>query len=584
MLWAHALGLAVVLAALVPWLGAGAIMSADEGAVLAQLEVLDATGGWALPNPLPTVDPDGRWFGLEKSETNGADLFPYAKHAAYPAAVRPLYAIGGKGAVVAASAAGTWAAAVLAALLARRLDRRLDVATLWTVGIVSPLFFDSFWAIAHSIGAAFATGAVLAATGAAGAVGGRRVGGGLAAVAVGVVGAAWFRSEGVLLGLALGAAVALVSVAPAVAAWRHGRAPDGARARSGRDVLAAVDRRGLAVAVTAGAAALAAWWTDARWSSRIIGTSVEPFRVRTGSEGWVAGRLEGLWNTVLRPQLSTPNLTWALLTAMATLAVIAAVYARRRPSEDALIRTAAVAAALCALVALALPKAPVPGLAVAFPMLPVGLVLVRRPTLRSTAASIALATFGLFVVAVSATQYAAGGSMEWGGRYFHLAIPALVPVLLVSVREAAGRLDATTARVAGASLAVVAGALVVVAAGAIVRLQGLAPPVVTEIVRAADATVDARHPGGPVVVSNMVATGRFAWEHSVHSRYLTVPRAGDLPEVARRLSDAGVTEFVYVSADRHGDVARLEGYAPVVSRSEDVGEWRVVVVRRVDAT
>lgn len=571
--WAHAGALAVVLAVLVPVLGGGSVTSADEGAVLAQLEVLDATGSWAMPNPMPDVDPDGRWFGLEKSETDGESFFPYAKHAVYPWVLRPLYGWGGPLLVVGASAFGTWVAAVLAGLLARRVDRRagtrLDVATLWVVGVTSPLFFDSFWAVAHSIGAAFATGAILAALHV---VEARRWRGTVGVVA-GVVGAAWFRSEGVLYGVALGCAAGLVAVAPALSTLRS--------RSSVRESWRAVDRAGVGVAVAAGVAAVGAWWADARISSSIIGTAVAPFRVANRDESWVAGRVQGVWATLLRPQLQAPTLAGGLFVVATILGLLAAGYARRRPSETVVIRGAAVGAACCALVAAALPKAPVPGLVVAFPLLPLGLVSMRRSILGTRAARLSLATFVVYAAAVAATQYSIGGSMEWGGRYFHLALPALVPVLLVALSSTARRLDVGTVRVAGASLGVVSAVLVLFAGGTVVRLHGMTRPVVTEIVRLADATSGASDAAGPVVVTDMVATGRLAWDHTVRSRYLTVPEERDLPAVAARLADAGVDEFVFASAyhhDRH--VARLRPYEPVAGRTVDVGDWRLFVLRR----
>ena len=61
------------------------------------------------------------------------------------------------------SALGTLVAAVSAALIGRRIASRLDIPTLWIVGLFSPLLFDSAWVIAHSLAAALATTAVLAA-------------------------------------------------------------------------------------------------------------------------------------------------------------------------------------------------------------------------------------------------------------------------------------------------------------------------------------------------------------------------------------------------------------------------------------
>ena len=72
-------------------------------------------------------------------------------------------------------------------------------------------------------------------------------------------------------------------------------------------------------------------------------------------------------------------------------------------------------------------------------LLPAGLVLVRRGTFASPAARLATSTAALFALAVLATQYPVGGSMEWGGRFFHVGLPLVVPVLLLAVAAARRR-------------------------------------------------------------------------------------------------------------------------------------------------
>ena len=90
----------------------------------------------------------------------------------------------------------------------------------------------------------------------------------------------------------------------------------------------------------------------------------------------------------------------------------------------------------------------VPGLLVAAPVLAAGLVALRRSCLRPLGAGLAFTTFAVFALLVAATQYARGGSGEWGGRYFALGLPVLVPVALLALAEAGARLDAVTRRAA----------------------------------------------------------------------------------------------------------------------------------------
>lgn len=554
----HAALLALLLAILVPLLDDGSMMSADEGAMLAQLEVLDTSAAWALPNPYPEVDPEGRWFGFEKSDRSGDEFYPYAKHAVYPATMRPLFALGGQRAVLFASAFGTWCAAVLAARLARRIDRRLDVPTLWVVGVVSPVFFDSFWVIAHSIGAAFATGATVAAVAAIVDRRWRYV----VPAFVALVGAAWFRSEGVLFALSLGVGAGLVAMRPVLAERR----------------LRSVDRIALVIAGSSAVAGVAARAVDARLSGSIVGETVEPFQIASGSTSWLAGRLQGVWSSVLRPQLMDPTAAGGIFLMIALLGIVGAVYVRRSPHEVALIRTVAAAAIALALVAVWFRKAPVPGLLVAFPLLPVGVILLRRPAWSDTTTRLVVGTAAVFCLAVLVTQYSIGGSMEWGGRYFHLALPVVVPVLLASIRAAGATLDRTTARLGATALAVVSAVLLVFSVGTVTRLHDATKPLVDGVIATAESTGQQR----PIVVTNMEALARLTWRQSTHARYLAVPESEELTEVAERLRSDGVEEFVFASAWEHDeDRALLVGYEPRPGRTVRVAGWRISLMRVV---
>lgn len=542
-LWPHVVALGIILCALVPILVRGGLVSADEGAVLSQMEIRHTSGGWGMPLPLPTVDNDGRWFGISGSDLDGDHAYPYAKHAAYPAVLQPLFDRGGARLVVAASALGTLVTAALAALLARRVRRDLDVPTLWVVGIVSPVFFDSFWAIAHSIGAAFATGAVLLGVVAVE----RRQLRWVPLLAAAVAGAALFRSEGMLFGIAL--AGGLLSFG----AVR-------------RDALAAV------AGIVSGGAASLAWWLDGRWYSSIVGSTRAPFRISTAEDqSWLSARLDGAWASLIRPQLQATTTAGTIFLGIALVGAIAALYVRTKPTESGTIRALAGVAGLAALAALIFRVAPVPGLLVAFPLLPVGLLVATRATFESTTARIVGVTTFLYSGAVVATQYAVGGSMEWGGRFFHLALPALVPVLLLSLDGARVRLDATTQRVAGVALVTISLVLTVFAVGSVVRLRNQSGELAAAVRDLAD---------GRVVVSNFAPLGRFVWEDAVHGRYLGVAESDDLGTVADRLAREDIDEFVFAAPYRQeSDRARLDGFEP--GRTVDVGDWQLTMMERI---
>src|SRR5690242_4555925 len=112
--WGHLIAIGVVLVALVPLLDDGQF-SADEGAALAQVDLLDRTGSWTAPNPSPDVDPEGRALPLELALRRAdGEWAPFAKHALYIDALRVVSGVW-------IGVGGLFLAAAGAALLARRL-------------------------------------------------------------------------------------------------------------------------------------------------------------------------------------------------------------------------------------------------------------------------------------------------------------------------------------------------------------------------------------------------------------------------------------------------------------------------------
>lgn len=136
------------------------------------------------------------------------------------------------------------------------------------------------------------------------------------------------------------------------------------------------------------------------------------------------GRIQSFGLTWLRPSYGGSRSRWVdlALVAMVAALALAAFVARRRPEDRAGIRLCAAVAMAAALTAaliavLAAAGNVAPGLLIAFPAMGAGLLL-RRRSLGSLAARLMAGTFGLFALAVVATQYSTGGSGEWGGRYF----------------------------------------------------------------------------------------------------------------------------------------------------------------------
>ena len=109
----HVLLLAAVVAVAALLTRSGGVVSADEGAMLAELDLLDRTGEWSEPNPEPVVDPELAAPPLELSDrTVEGRWAPFAKHPVHIALLRLPWAVGGHTAVLAASLASVVVAAV----------------------------------------------------------------------------------------------------------------------------------------------------------------------------------------------------------------------------------------------------------------------------------------------------------------------------------------------------------------------------------------------------------------------------------------------------------------------------------------
>lgn len=508
----HAALLATLLVALVPLVGTGSSFSADEGAAIIQAQSLADGGGWVVEHTVPEAGEAA--YPLELSEPAAGGLAPYGKHPLYPLVLSVLDRLGGVPAMVVLSLLGTWAAAVLAALVAGEVGAP-QRPVLWLVGLGSPLLFDGFLVMGHALGAALVTGAVLCAL--------RRRGAGWALGAAACLGAAvLLRTEALLVGLALAAALA-------------------------------VGRR---FALGGGLASVAAatYLLEDRWQSWLTGSSIgaAPPPMLAERSGLLAGRVESFTATVLRPDsgpLSAADL--GLLVAVAA-AVVVALTLRRRVPDRRLVALAAVAGLAGTVVAVAVePARVVPGLLPAFPLAALALATRRGGVVAWTA--------GLSVVAIAATQYTAGGTAEWGGRYFAVVVPLLA---VLALRVAAGRVPT-----AAVGAAVAASVLVAVAAVGGLRDAHRTTAGLLGTVDAVAATVDAGDGGPPVIVSPHPALPRLAWRTFADQRWV------------RGTGGTEFDELVLVSAVP--DDEALPGYEVDETRSRSWGHWSVsVLVRR----
>ncbi|HEX2047057.1 MAG TPA: hypothetical protein VHF27_04785 [Acidimicrobiales bacterium] len=548
--WAHLVALAAGLLLLVPVVGTSNSFIADEGAAIIQARSLANGEGWIVEHPLPEVDPEGRWYPVVNAERGTKGFAPLGKHPLYPALAAAAARVGGVAGMVVLSLLGTVAAAGLAAALARRIDKALTRPTLWVVGLASPLLFDGFLVMGHTLGAALATAAVLAAVVA---VHDRRP---LVAllVAPAVGGAVLLRNEALVF------AIALVLVSGFLALRRAYRAPAGL----------------VAAATLAGA--VAARLLDRLWVARVTGGAVQATAVGVpaAEDGFIEGRVDGFLTTWLTPSYGDLDLGALALLVMLAAIVWCALRVRSHPEGRAAILGSAGVAAGAAAVALAAdPGNVVPGLLLAFPAATAGMLVMRRRLFNDAVAAMVVgATTALFALAVIATQYAVGGSGEWGGRYFALLVPAAVPLLLRALRAQRRSLAADVRRGVAVALVVCSAALSVMAVGALRANHRAGADVVDRVEAAGRLTGDPR----PVVVTDWIAGARLAWPTFDAHRWLYVTK-GRVAEAVDRLGAAGVDRFVLVSNDVAVLQDRLEGLTVVASDVPPSGRQILVLER-----
>lgn len=547
---AHLAALAVVLLALVPLVGTGSSFSADEGAAILQARSLADGGGWIVEHPLPEVDPDAVHYPLELSERGPDGTAPFAKHPLYALMLAGADRLGGVTAMVLLSLGGTLAAAALAGALAGHIDPALRRPAVWVTGLASPLLFDGYLVIAHTLGAACAAGAVLLAVRAI------ERGSVTAAIAVGpcVAAAVMLRTEAALFAVALAAVVGVTAVA--AAAGRRARVP------------------AVAVAVVALGAAYGARLAERVWANRVLGgpgsgTGGGP----ADNAGFLDDRIHSFVLTWLRPGYGAVSGVHVALAVMVVAILLGAIAVRRHPGDSGPLLLLGPAAAAAAVLALVIgPTNLVPGLLVAFPVCLAGLLCLRRPSLGPTAARVGFATFVLFALAVIATQYATGGSGEWGGRYFALALPVLVPVLLLALRDAGRSVASSSRRWAAASLVVCSVAMAAMGVGSIRSTHRFAADLM--------ATVDGqgRLVGGrPVMVATSGAIPRLAWATFDDQRWL-LSDPDELPGLVDRLRVAGISRFVLVTDQLDRGLSGLGASVETAKGRPDGRGWQILVL------
>jgi hypothetical protein len=555
-LWMHCAGLAVVLLVVLPLTKPGVAYTSDEGASIVQARLLEDTGSWLQHDTLARFDPAAKARPFPHGDVGTKGRAPYVRHPLYPLVLAAVDEVAGTAGLYLLGVAGTVLAALAAGFLMRRVRPGLEPLALWVVGVASPLFFDSFIVLAHTVAAAAVAFAVLCAV-RAWDEGRSRRGWDVVGVALLTALASALRTEAAFLagGVAAGAALA---------AWRS----------------PAVRARALAVGAATIVAVAFVRVLEHLVAVHVLGGAVSSGEPGQSSGPILSGRWHGFLATWLTPGYRRSGGGEAALVAAVLLVAIAVVFARRGGS-DSICRGLLVAAGLLYLLRLVVgPVESVPGLVMAFPIGWAGAWLVGRRDVTG-AGGILLLVAAVVAAGVLATEYSIGGGVEWGGRYFAIAIPIAVPALVA----AQARVQSVDIRQALVAFGVVASVSLCVIAVQSLRHTHAATRLL--LAGVGNGATQAGPPGGgldsrPVVVSTERLLPQIAWDR--YNRYQWgAPETAELAPFVHRLAEGGVQRFVLVSADPQRQLAEIAGDYVEVGRPEVGGAPApvpVVVVQR----
>ena len=522
--WLHAIAAAAVLVLVALATRPGSAYLSDEGAAILQSRQLSGQRAWVYENPLPDLDPAHAAMPFPQGDEGAKGRAPYARHPLYPRLLQGAHALAGTAGYLGLSIIGTVLAALGGARLARRVRPVLAVPVLWTV-VLSPLFFDSFVVLAHTLAAAAAAGGLLAFLRAIDPSARARWLDALVLVVCTALAAA-LRTEGVFFSVAV-AVAALMAV------------------RRGVSI-----RRAAPVALLAVVAATAVRLGESRFLDGAVGSSRGG--VDIGRRGYGTGRVDGFVETWLLPG-DRPVLRAALFLVLGVATIAVAALLVRFGRRDALVAGLMWlgAGGYVARLLVGDPH-PVPGLLVAFPLGLAAALLVTRRDVESTSAAVAAVAAGVIAVMVLLTQYPEGGSVEWGGRYFAVAVPlAAVPLMAALARTWDDWSDGTR-RVASGGLALATLATAALACATLRdshdRSAEQARAVEVAARRAGPADVGRAGDTRPIVVTTESLVPQLLWPVFERYRWLVV-EPNEVATVLERAAQARVERLVLLTAD-----------------------------------
>jgi len=566
----HAAGALVVLVAIVAMLHGPTPAISDDGSVLAQAQLLhDGRTGTDLP--IPSADPAGAFPPLENSSVVNGRAYPYVKHLALPAAVAGTESVFGDVGGVLFSAVSVWFAALAAAALAWRVDRRLAAPALWATALLSPLVFDANLVVSTGTAAAALGFLVLGVVGFRARPGWVRI---AALVPLAFMVPAW-RTEGIF---AIAAVAMLATLEPIVVAVRS-------RSWGWQTIVAS------SAGIVVGLAGVAGYLVDLTVAGRATSGAATTLVPSSANYDPIAGRISSVWGSLLRPGHEVAT-SASVFVAGITVLVIAGAVVSRRGGSTRVVLGMAVAAGVVSFAWLTQPAGLVTGLLPAVPLLFAGLLLLRRGDLARPVVAAALAVSAVTALGVVATSYSAGGGAEWGGRYFHVLVPLLVPASLLGLRAARDRLPGSDRMVATVAVVVVAVVPSMVALRSIADLHSgnaRTVAVVSEQIENARQDMGAR-PGGVagdggdiVVISARPTFGRFAWDRLDDLRLLSASDPARVGDVLAGVANHSDVQRVFVIAqDDEEPTGDSLGEWELLHRTV-IGGWQFTQMERIDA-
>jgi hypothetical protein len=303
-----------------------------------------------------------------------------------------------------------------------------------------------------------------------------------------------------------------------------------------------------ALVAAVGVALVVDAWAAARLTSGLETTSLA---VQRDANAWSAA-----WITLLRPwhqSMTRMTPTGVLVFACAVLAPLMLRLLPRRPVVSvALLWSAAIASVAHQWARTDL----ISGLFAAAPVVTTGILLLRRRDLQRRPVALLAVTSALTTAGILATTYSEGGVAEWGGRFFHVLLPVLVPLAVLGLDRGRAALPGQERRLATIALVVLTASTGVLAVRAMAQ-QRLG---VERLVTATTAREQRLSPAGervPIVVSGFSGTGvsRFFLDEVAGGARVVNAR---LPDLFRTVEDADRLGYDRLVLVFNGRAATLE--------------------------